>query len=439
MLQPAQNTTHRDPRSLAPQSTATHRRRMIRILVANDNAADVEVWLQELKRAQFAVFAEVVQSPDSFVERLGTRSYDIVLGFNSMRDWTGLQMLESFRQQNQDIPFLLVVNEIEEPAVDEFIRKGATDCVDRNRPARLPVAVALALEQRSTRAEQNRVETELRHSEAHYRALAENPAYGICRIDLDGRFLDVNEALVKMLGYASREELMAANLAEDIIRDPLERAQLFDPYRQTGSIHGIEMEWKRRDGTAMKARLSGRGVGPEKEAPEGCEIIAEDVTAQRAAEDHFRHLAATDALTGLANYRKLAETLDAEIERSKRTGRSFAVLAFDLNGLKKINDSHGHLAGNQALCRLAHVFRFSCRSIDTAARCGGDEFAIVLPETGAREGELAGRRICECLANDKEEPRLSVSFGVGVYPEDGPSVGALLQTADRALYKMKGQ
>ena len=187
----------------------------------------------------------------------------------------------------------------------------------------------------------------------------------------------------------------------------------------------------------MKVRLSGRQVGVVEGAPDGCEIIAEDVTAQRASEDHLRHLAETDALTGLANYRRLSETLASEIKRSDRTARAFAVLIFDLNGMKRINDSHGHLAGNRALCRLADIFRFSCRSIDTAARYGGDEFAIILPETGAQEADAVGRRICERLALDREEPRLSVSVGIAVYPENGTNIEDLFQSADRALYKMK--
>jgi diguanylate cyclase (GGDEF)-like protein len=174
-------------------------------------------------------------------------------------------------------------------------------------------------------------------------------------------------------------------------------------------------------------------------APDECEVIAEDVTAQRASEDHLRHLAETDALTDLANYRRLSETLESEIKRSDRTARAFAVLIFDLDGMKRINDNHGHLAGNRALCRLADIFRFSCRSIDTAARYGGDEFAIILPETGLKEANAAGLRICERLSNDREEPLLAVSLGIAIYPEDGSTIEALFQAADRALYKMKAK
>jgi len=397
----------------------------------------VELCLQELKRAQFAVCADVVQTPAEFTERLHKQPYDVVLADRGAAKWTGLQALALLQEREQAIPFILVTKPLETEMADEFMSKGASDCVDKTRLARLPLAVAIAVERTSLRGEQDRTDKELRHSEAHYRALVENPTYGICRFDVDGRFLEVNEALVTMLGYGSKEDLMSANLATDIIRDPDERAQLFEPYRKTGHIDLIEVEWKRKDGTPMKVRLSGRQVGSDKGSPDGCEIIAEDVTAQRASEDHLRHLAATDALTSLANYRRLSEALESEIKRSDRTGRAFAVLAFDLDGMKQINDRYGHLAGNRALCRLADIFRFSCRSIDTAARYGGDEFAIVLPETGAKEAGQVGARICERLSNDHEEPLLSVSVGIAVYPEDGTTIEILLQTADRALYKMK--
>jgi diguanylate cyclase (GGDEF)-like protein/PAS domain S-box-containing protein len=425
---------HRDP---GHRSLPTHRRRMIRALIVDDSLADVELFLQELKRAQFALSADVVKTAADFIERLRKESYDVVLSSASVGGWTGIEALALLQEEAQEIPFILVTEPLEIEIVDEFMRKGASDCVDKTRLVRLPLAVAVAVERTTLRGERDRVEKALRHSEAHYRALAENPTYGICRFDVEGRFLEVNEALVTMLGYGSKEELKAANLATDIIRDPVERSQLFEPYRETGRIDLIEVEWRRKNGTPMKVRLSGRQVGSEDEGPRGCEIIAEDVTSQRAAEDLLRHLAATDALTGLANYRRLSEGLESEIKRSDRTGRIFAVLMFDLDVMKQINDRYGHLAGNRALCRMADIFRFSCRSLDTAARYGGDEFAIVLPETGAKDATLVGKRICERLSSDREEPSLSVSVGMAVYPADGTTIDTLFQSADRALYEMK--
>ncbi len=92
--------------------------------------------------------------------------------------------------------------------------------------------------------------------------------------------------------------------------------------------------------------------------------------------------------------------LDSEIKRSGRTSREFALLFFDLDGLKAINDRHGHLKGSQALCRLADVLCSCCRNIDTPARFGGDEFALVLPETNAEAANLVARRIRESLGDE---------------------------------------
>jgi diguanylate cyclase (GGDEF)-like protein len=154
--------------------------------------------------------------------------------------------------------------------------------------------------------------------------------------------------------------------------------------------------------------------------------------------DQVSRLADSDSLTGLANHRRLIEVLESEIQRSRRTGRSFAVLLFDLDGLKKINDKHGHLVGSRAIQRVAAVLRSASRAIDTPARYGGDEFALILPESGEREADQAASRICERLRNDGEEPAISVSAGQSVYPLDGTSIEQLLGAADTALYDMKG-
>jgi diguanylate cyclase (GGDEF)-like protein len=153
--------------------------------------------------------------------------------------------------------------------------------------------------------------------------------------------------------------------------------------------------------------------------------------------DQVSRLAASDSLTGLANHRRLLEVLENEIQRSRRTGRSFAVLLFDLDGLKKINDQYGHLTGSRAIKRLGAALRSLSRTIDTPARYGGDEFALVLPEAGEQEAAQAAIRICERLANDGYLPRITVSVGLAVYPANGTSIEKLLGAADRALYRMK--
>jgi diguanylate cyclase (GGDEF)-like protein len=155
------------------------------------------------------------------------------------------------------------------------------------------------------------------------------------------------------------------------------------------------------------------------------------------SEDQLLQLAVTDSLTGLANHRKLLEVLEAEMKRAGRTGRSFAVLLLDLDGLKRINDQYGHSTGSRALCRLADALRHSCRSIDTAARHGGDEFAIVIPEAGSDAAFEVARRIYERLAQDGEVPALSVSIGAAIYPHSGQTIEMVLGAADRALYEMK--
>ncbi|MBZ5625446.1 MAG: MASE1 domain-containing protein [Acidobacteriia bacterium] len=166
--------------------------------------------------------------------------------------------------------------------------------------------------------------------------------------------------------------------------------------------------------------------------------VAALVKQRRQVEEDLRRLAVSDSLTGLANHRQFVQVLEEELHRSQRTKRSFAVVLFDLDNLKAINDRHGHLVGSRALCRLADILQASCRSIDTAARFGGDEFGMLLVETEGASALGVAQRVCEQLAAEKESPSLSASAGVAAYPEDGESVETLLQAADHGLYQMKG-
>jgi diguanylate cyclase (GGDEF)-like protein len=166
-------------------------------------------------------------------------------------------------------------------------------------------------------------------------------------------------------------------------------------------------------------------------------VFAAEVSERRRQEDQTRLLAIRDPLTGLANYRLLIERLSEEIKRHVRNGKSFSVLLLDLDGLKKINDVYGHMAGNLAICRVAEVLHLCCRETDTAARYGGDEFAMVLPESSEDAAAQLANRISQRLTADVEEPRLSISIGAAQYPRDGATVEHLLSAADHALYNEK--
>src|SRR5713101_6223077 len=419
----------------APQ----RRQNLVHILFVHRSLADVERCLYELKRARFKVSSDVVVTPEQFAERLRSRPFDLVVAEYPSTNWQETQVQDLLGQMKNDIPLVFLIHGLKREAAAEFILKGAADCIEVESIGHLPVAVHRALAEKTLRDQRDRAEKDLRRSEARYRALAGNLSYGICRCSLDGRFLEVNEAMIRMLGYGSKEELLALELARDFIQDPDRRAQLLGETGSGALIDPIEIEWQRKDHATLKVRLSGREVLSEQGKLEAYEVIAEDVTRQRELEDHLRRLAASDSLTGLANYRHLVDVLDSEIKRSKRTNRQFAMLFFDLDGLKRINDRHGHMIGSQALCRLADVLCSCCRDIDTPARFGGDEFAVVLPETDAEEAHLVAQRICESVANDGKGPKLSVSFGVAVYPQNGETIERLLSQADSALYSMKGQ
>ena len=150
-----------------------------------------------------------------------------------------------------------------------------------------------------------------------------------------------------------------------------------------------------------------------------------------------RHRAISDSLTGLANYRRFIEALQSELERSGRTNRPFSVLLMDLDKLKEINDRYGHQAGTRAICRVADVLRLHCRAVDTAARYGGDEFSLLLPETSEAAARRVASRIQQHLEASTEEPRLRVSIGVATHPPSGTSVQHLLESADQELYAQK--
>ncbi len=154
--------------------------------------------------------------------------------------------------------------------------------------------------QLASAVEIKRNEQALRRSEARYRSLVQSSVYGIYRSSLEGRFLDVNPALISMLGYGSAEDVLLLDPEKDVFANPAEHAHLIEEFRRTGRLDGIEVTWKRKEGNTITVRLSGRAVSSADEPADVLEAIAEDVTDRRALEEQFRQAQKMEAVGRLA-------------------------------------------------------------------------------------------------------------------------------------------
>jgi diguanylate cyclase (GGDEF)-like protein len=181
--------------------------------------------------------------------------------------------------------------------------------------------------------------------------------------------------------------------------------------------------------------------GPDAFLPQDVELL-ESYAAQAAIAlsnaslvQRLERLASEDPLTGLFNHREFHEAVDRELERCRRAQGHFSVVLLDVDGLKRVNDQHGHAEGDELLRDVATAIRSVCRASDLACRIGGDEFAVILPATVSSEAQSVADRLGEELTALKHKP--TISFGIAEWPKDGPTKDLLLLRADTALYAGK--
>jgi len=260
----AQNEFQTARRSLRPESAGSHRRRPLSVLFVHRDSEAIDGCLQELEKGQFKVRSDFVLNLAQCTEQLRTQSYDVVVAEYPSPSWRSSQALQLLQQTVREIPLLFVTTATGSESIAQLTADGAFDYVEREHLAQLPMAVRRVLNEKRLRAELEEAGKALRHSQSLYRALVENPANGICRCDAEGKFVDVNQALLNMLGYETKEELLEANHASEIVLELGHRTPLAGGSRESVRIEPVAVEWKRKNGTSVRARVSGRGVFDER-------------------------------------------------------------------------------------------------------------------------------------------------------------------------------
>jgi diguanylate cyclase (GGDEF)-like protein/PAS domain S-box-containing protein len=306
-------------------------------------------------------------------------------------------------------------------------------------PATITSGVAVILDV-SERAPSDRPE---RHPPEPFEEVFQRAPIGTGLLDQDGCWVLVNQALCDITGYTS-EELIRKPFhdithPEDVENDAGRRHQLLD-----GEISAYQTEKRyfNAAGETMSALLSVSLVRDHDGRPLHFIVQVQDISERKHLEEHLRHLADHDPLTGLRNRRLFEHDLKLQVGRCQRYDEQAALIAIDLDGFKQVNDAHGHKVGDEALKAVARMLTRRLRATDLVARLGGDEFVVLLPhmdpEGAAIVTEDLMRVIATCTVDTGETVvHLQASAGFALLHRLTRDDDTVLVEADRAMYAAK--
>ncbi len=407
-----------------------------RLLLILNSEKDFDLCARALESAGLNFSADRALTRAEF-ERLAAEStYDAVAADYSLAGWSGMEAFDALQSKGKDMPFIVVCGPIGEEKAVECIKRGAADCVLKTNLNALPWALRRAVEDRQIREQWKNAEASLRESERKFRVLADSIASAV--LIYQGTECRYANLAAQMLTGYSEKELVALNSWDLIHPDshPLVIEQGFARLQGGKSETRNEIliltkkgQVRWLDVTMGRILIEGQPAGL---------VTASDITERKLSEINAQTGGLRDPLTGLLSNGQLESAVLSEAKRSQRSGRSFAFLLLKLEGLAKIGNQGGGMAGSRALCKVSSTIGAMCRNADIAARNGDDEFALVLPDTtfaGVRR--LAGR-IAEKLKNEPSDFPLHLAAGTAVFPQDGPTLEHLLRAARKAMAKVEG-
>lgn len=288
---------------------------------------------------------------------------------------------------------------------------------------------------------------ELQLREQTYRGIFENATEGIYRTDAQGALLEVNTALANMLGYATGEDMLRnAPVVEAMFSTSKAHSKYAATLHCKQVVKEMQVKLSCASGDTVWAEINAgtiKSLSSEGEQFAGVVGVIADITERKRMMVEMCRLARTDCLTGLWNRGYFVELASQEIARCKRSGNDLSLLLVDVDHFKQVNDEYGHDIGDKVLVGVAETLRETLREVDVIARFGGEEFVVMLPDTGGVAAYKAATRICgamreQVFAYEQNHPiQVTVSIGVTAYNDMENSLDALLKSADTAMYAAK--
>jgi PAS domain S-box-containing protein len=339
------------------------------ILLVEDNAADARLIRQYLAARMPSAEVTHERRLSAALEALRRRRFDVLLLDVTLPDSHGLTTFTRVHHAAPDTGIIVLTGHTDDALAIDCLRNGAQDYLVKQH-----LTEELLVRTIQHAKERKRIELALRESEENYRGLFENAPHGIFRSDMSGNFLDVNDALIKMLRYDAKSEVLALDVATDVFESETEHHRMLLADGGSGDM-AEDVRWKRRDGRTINVRLTGRGLHRDDGKRSGCEVIVEDVTDRRLLEERFlqaQKMEAVGQLTGGIAH-ELNNVLsvilaDAQFVEGQLTNEDAGVRR-DVEEIKAVADRGGALI--KKLLGFSRRQRLTVQTVDLAQIISG--------------------------------------------------------------------
>ena len=400
--------------------------------------------------------ASVARNGRDALVQIARQQFDAILLDLYMPDVHGTEVLDFIARRGLDTPVIVISGDDSVDSVIDALRGGAQDFLRKPYQAdELLKRVGNVLQRRRLELENRSILQQMEQSEKWHRFLVNSSPDFIYTLDCEGHFSFVNDRVESLLGFTP-SELVGQHFSSLIHPEDISRAQYVFNERRTGKratrytelrLRCKEYRPRNLDSKAVTVELNAIGMYEESDNKFasrylGTYGVAKDLSERKKAEETIYYQAYHDLLTGLPNRVLYKDHLNLAIAQARRNGEKFAVMCLDLDHFKLVNDTLGHVFGDELLLAVGSRLRACLREGDTLARMGGDEFSLLLPKLVGSDTVIGiADKVIAALSRPfnigNRELFSTVSIGVSIFPEDGETGDSLIKHADIALYHAK--